>query len=167
VEWVPFREGFRRPAAKRWSDVPRTRSACPPDVRREAIELLRQGPTPGELSKSLGVSPQRPRDWRRQDQLDHGKRDDGATSDEREELARLRRENLRPRQERGLLKRAATFENTFRFALLRWECRRSAESQSAIRSSIFVGSSSLAVTCCRQRRLTGEHSRCAAVRGPP
>jgi transposase len=36
-------------------------------------------------------------------------RDDGITTDEREELARLRRENQRLRQERDLLKRAAAF----------------------------------------------------------
>ncbi len=36
-------------------------------------------------------------------------RDDGVTTDEREELARLRRENTRLRQERDLLKRAAAF----------------------------------------------------------
>jgi transposase len=54
------------------SDVPRTRPAYPPEFRREAIELLRQGRTPGELSKSLGVSPQTLRNWRRQDQLDGG-----------------------------------------------------------------------------------------------
>jgi len=36
-------------------------------------------------------------------------RDDGVTSDERAELARLRRENVRFRQERDLLKRAAAF----------------------------------------------------------
>ncbi len=49
------------------------------------------------------------RNWRRQDQLDRHERDDGVTSDERAELARLRRENLRLRQERDLLKRAAAF----------------------------------------------------------
>src|SRR3954464_10783217 len=94
------------------SDVPRTRPAYPPEFRREAIELLRQGRTPGELSKSLGVSPQTLRHWRRQDQLDHGERDDGVTSDERDELARLRHENQRLRQERDLLKRAAAFVAT-------------------------------------------------------
>ena len=91
------------------SDVPRTRPAYPEDFRREAVELLRQGRTPGELAKALGVSPQTLRNWRRQDQLDHGERDDGVTSDEREELARLRRENTRLKQERDLLKRAAAF----------------------------------------------------------
>jgi transposase len=90
-------------------DVPKTRPAYPEDFRREAVELLRQGRSPGELSKSLGVSPQTLRNWRRQDQLDHGERDDGVTTDEREELARLRRENTRLRQERDLLKRAAAF----------------------------------------------------------
>jgi transposase len=91
------------------SVVPKTRPAYPEDFRREAVELLRQGRTPGELAKALGVSPQTLRNWRRQDQLDHGERDDGVTSDEREELARLRRENTRLRQERDLLKRAAAF----------------------------------------------------------
>src|SRR3712207_4791973 len=70
------------------SVVPRTRPAYPEDFRREAVELLRQGRTPSELSKSLGVSPQTLRNWRRQDQLDHGERDDGVTTDERAELAR-------------------------------------------------------------------------------
>ena len=75
----------------------------------EAIELLRAGRTPRELSESLGVSQQTLRNWLRQDQLDRHERDDGITSDEREELARLRRENLRFKQERDLLKRAAAF----------------------------------------------------------
>ena len=70
---------------------------------------MRQGRTPRELSESLGVSAQTLRNWRRQDQLDRRERDDGVTSDERAELARLRRENTRLRQERDLLKRAAAF----------------------------------------------------------
>jgi transposase len=47
------------------SDVPHTRPAYPEQFRREAIELLRQGRTPKELAKSLGVSPQTLRNWRR------------------------------------------------------------------------------------------------------
>jgi transposase len=73
--------------------MPRTRPAYPLEFRREAIELLRAGPTPRELSESLGVSEQTLRNWRRQDQIDRRERDDGLTSDERAELARLRREN--------------------------------------------------------------------------
>jgi transposase len=69
--------------------------------------LLRGGRSPRELSQSLGVSEQTLRNWRRQDQIDRHERDDGLTSDEREELAKLRRENQRLRQERDLLKRAA------------------------------------------------------------
>ena len=91
------------------SVVPRTRPAYPEQFRREAIELLRQGRTASELAQSLGVSAQTLCNWRRQDQLDRHERDDGVTSDEREELARLRRENQRLRQERDLLKRAAAF----------------------------------------------------------
>jgi transposase len=91
------------------SVVPRTRPAYPPEFRREAIELLRQGRSPRELSESLGVSEQTLRNWRRQDQIDRHERDDGLTADERDELARLRRENTRLRQERDLLKRAAAF----------------------------------------------------------
>jgi transposase len=71
--------------------------------------LLRAGRTRRELSESLGVSEQTLRNWRRQDQIDRHERDDGLTTDERQELARLRRENTRLRQERDLLKRAAAF----------------------------------------------------------
>jgi transposase len=89
--------------------VPKTRPAYPEQFRREAIELLRAGRTPRELSESLGVSEQTLRNWRRQDQVDRRERHDGLTSDERDELRRLRRENQRLTQERDLLKRAAAF----------------------------------------------------------
>jgi transposase len=89
--------------------MPKTRPAYPEQFRREAIELLRAGRSPRELADSLGVSQQTLRNWRRQDQIDRHERDDGVTTDEREELARLRRENLRLKQERDLLKRAAAF----------------------------------------------------------
>ena len=91
------------------SGVSRTRPAYLEQFGREAIEWLRRGRTPAELAASLGVSAQTLRNWRRQDQLDRHERDDGVTTDERAELARLRRENQRLRQERDLLKRAAAF----------------------------------------------------------
>jgi transposase len=89
--------------------VPRTRPPYPEEFRREALQMLRVGRTPRELAEALGVSEQTLRNWRRQDQIDRHERDDGLTSDEREELRRLRRENARLRQERDLLKRAAAF----------------------------------------------------------
>jgi transposase len=89
------------------SKVPKTRPAYPDEFRREAVQMLRAGRTPRELAESLGVSEQTLRNWRRQDQVDRRERDDGLTGDEREELRRLRRENVRLKQERDLLKRAA------------------------------------------------------------
>ena len=91
------------------SNVPKTRPAYPDEFRREAVQMLRAGRTPRELAESLGVSQQTLRNWRRQDQVDRRERGDGLTSDEREELRRLRRENVRLKQERDLLKRAAAF----------------------------------------------------------
>lgn len=89
--------------------MPKTRPPYPPEFRREAVELLRHGRSPRELAENLGVSEQTLRNWRRQSQIDRHERDDGITTDEREELARLRRENTKLRQERDLLKRAAAF----------------------------------------------------------
>jgi transposase len=91
------------------STVPKTRPAYPEEFRREAVQMLRAGRTPRELSESLGVSQQTLRNWRRQDQLNRHERDDGMTTEEREELRRLRREDVRLKQERDLLKRAAAF----------------------------------------------------------
>jgi transposase-like protein len=54
----------------------------------------------------LGVSP---RSLRNRVRLDRGERDDGLSTDERAELAGLRRENAGLVQERDLLKRAAAF----------------------------------------------------------
>jgi transposase len=89
--------------------VPKTRPPYPDEFRRGALQMLRAGRTPRELAEALGVSEQTLRNWRRQDQVDRHERDDGLTSDEREELRRLRRENARLKQERDLLKRAAAF----------------------------------------------------------
>jgi len=91
------------------STVPKTRPAYPDEFRREAVQMLRAGRTPRELAQSLGVSEQTLRNWRRRDRVDRHERDDGLTTDERDELRRLRRENARLRQERDLLKRAAAF----------------------------------------------------------
>jgi transposase len=91
------------------SIVPKTRPPYPEEFRRDAVGLVRSGRSIRDVAASLGASQQSLRNWVRQDQLDRRERDDGLTSDEREELRRLRRENARLKQEREILKRAAAF----------------------------------------------------------
>jgi transposase len=71
--------------------------------------MVRSGRSVKDVAESLGMTPQSLRNWVRQEQVDRHERDDGLTTDEREELRRLRRENARLKQERDLLKRAAAF----------------------------------------------------------
>ena len=87
----------------------RTRPPYPPEFRREAVQLVRAGRSVKDVAASLGCSEQSLHNWTKQDQLDRHERDDGLTSAEREELRRLRRENVRLKQEREILKRAAAF----------------------------------------------------------
>ena len=90
--------------------MPRTRPAYAPGFRREAVELVRSSGRPiPQIADELGVSSQSLRNWVRQGRLDSGERGDGLSSDEREELRRLRRENKRLEQEREILKKAAAF----------------------------------------------------------
>src|SRR3954468_15162345 len=88
--------------------VPRTRPPYPPEFRRQAVELVRSGTPLKQVASELGVSEHTLRNWRRQQEVDAG-RAEGLTTDEREELRRLRRENRRLVQERDILKAAAAF----------------------------------------------------------
>ena len=74
--------------------MPRTRPPYPPEFRAEAVELIRSGAkTIRGLSRDLGVSDQTLRNWLRQADVDAGRRHDGLTTAERDELRRLRAEN--------------------------------------------------------------------------
>jgi len=90
--------------------VPRTHPPYSPEFRAQAIRLVREGGrTPTELAQELGCSHETIRLWLRQADRDAGRRDDGLTTDEREELRRLRREVHVLQQEREILKKAAAF----------------------------------------------------------
>ena len=73
------------------------------------VELVRSGRSIRELARDFECSEQTIRNWLRQADLDEGRRDDGLTSDERDELRRLRRENRQLRLEREILAKATAW----------------------------------------------------------
>ena len=73
------------------------------------IELVRAGRSPEELASEFEPSSQSIRNWVSQAERDEGRRTDGLTTQEREELSRLRRENRRLREEREILSKAAAW----------------------------------------------------------
>ena len=94
--------------------MPRYRTAYPPEFPRQMVDLVRSGRTPEELApeelaREFEPTAQSISTWVKQAERDAGKRVDGPTSAEREELGRLRRENHRLRQERDILAKAAAW----------------------------------------------------------
>ena len=87
----------------------KTHPPYPPEFRQQMIELVRAGRTPGELGREFECSAQTIRNWVRQIDRDEGRRHDGLTTAESEELRQLRREVKRLRMEREILKRAAAW----------------------------------------------------------
>ncbi len=73
------------------------------------VELVRSGRSPEELAREFEPSAQAIRNWVAQTDRDEGRRADGLTSAERDELRRLRRENRQLRQEREILAKAAAW----------------------------------------------------------
>ena len=63
-----------------------------PEFRRQMVELVRAGRTPEQLAKEFEPSAQAIRNWVAQADRDEGRRVDGPTTVEREELGRLRRD---------------------------------------------------------------------------
>jgi transposase len=87
--------------------VPRAKPQYPPQFKAEAVQLVRSsGRSISQIANDLGVSGNSLRNWVKQAQIDQGERQ-GLTTEEREELRRLRRENSILKQERDFLKKAA------------------------------------------------------------
>jgi transposase len=82
----------------------------PKEFREGALQLVREGERPiVQIAQDLGIAESCLRRWVKQAELDGGKRDDGLSTGEREELRRLRRENARLKQEKEILRKAAAF----------------------------------------------------------
>ncbi len=85
------------------------RAPYPPEFRARAVELVRTSSLrPAQVARDLGINPETLRLWLKQAAIDAGERA-GLTTDERAELARLRREVTVLREEREILKKAAAF----------------------------------------------------------
>jgi transposase len=87
--------------------VPRPRRFFSPEYKGEVVELIRStGKTVGQVAKELDLTETAVREWVKRADLDAGRRSDGLTTAEREEL---RRENRDLREEREILRKAAVF----------------------------------------------------------
>lgn len=87
----------------------KTRAPYAAEYRQQMVDLVRAGRTPEELAKEFEPTAQSIRNWVEQLDRDEGRRQDGMTSEERQELARLRRENKELRIEREILSKAAAW----------------------------------------------------------
>lgn len=72
--------------------MPRPHPRYPLEHRQQIVELVRAGRNPEELAREFEATAQTIRNWIKQADLDDGRRHDGLTTAERQELARLRRD---------------------------------------------------------------------------
>ena len=89
--------------------MPKSHAPYPPEFKRRLIEMVRAGRTPEALAAKFEPTAQSIRNWVAQADLDVGVRADGLTTEERDELRRLRRENKTLREEREIRKQAAAW----------------------------------------------------------
>jgi transposase len=93
------------------SDMPqRKRRRFTPEQKADAVRMVREVGNLAKVARDLDLTETSLRSWVKQADIDEGRGPDGAlTSDEREELRRLRRENRTLEMEREFLKKAAAF----------------------------------------------------------
>ena len=90
--------------------MPRRRRFFPPEYKAEVVELVRStGKTVGQVARELDLTENAVREWIKRADLDAGRRTDGLTSSERDELRRLLRQVRDLEEEREILRKAAIF----------------------------------------------------------
>jgi transposase len=87
--------------------MPGATPSYPPEFKREAVRLVRSSPnrSVAQIARELGVSDNSLRTWVKQFEVEQGERE-GLTTEEREELRKLRREVKVLRQEKEILRKA-------------------------------------------------------------
>ena len=94
------------------ADIPkrRARRQFTDEFKASAVRLvLDEGKSVGAAARDLDLTETALREWVKRAQADRTKGRTGLTTAEREELARLRKENRELRTERDILKKAAAF----------------------------------------------------------
>ena len=87
----------------------RRRRSFSPEFKAEVVELCRRGDRSiGQVAKDFDLTETNVRNWVKQAEIDQGERP-GLTTEEKEELTRLRRENRSLREDVEILKRATVF----------------------------------------------------------
>lgn len=89
--------------------MPKARLPYPPEYRQKIVDLFRAGRSVKELAAEFEASEQTIRNWLARADADGGKRKDLLSSAEREELAKLRRENKQLKLEREILSKATAW----------------------------------------------------------
>ncbi len=87
----------------------KTRKPYPREFRGQMVELVRAGRSPSDLAREFEPSTQTICNWAAQADRDEGRRGDGLSSIEREELRRVKRELRQVREEREILAKAAAW----------------------------------------------------------
>lgn len=88
----------------------RRRRRYDPEFKEQAVRLvLEEGQRVAAVARDLDLTETALRDWVKRAQADRTKGRTGLTTAEREELARLRKENRILQEEREILKKAAAF----------------------------------------------------------
>jgi transposase len=85
------------------------RRLYPSEFKEQLVELIRAGRSPEALAKEFEPSAQTIRNWAKQSDLNVGRRTDGLTSADQEELRALRKENRQLKLERDILSNATAW----------------------------------------------------------